>query len=155
VDKKGVADALRSLAENEDARTEVAKLKDHLEAIEGALSAGVTRTLIYERLCQCGLKMTKGSFLNALRALLKGRNEPDQKIRKKTRSPAANKAPEISEKKEAAGEEDSSLTRRQRYEQEAAKYFAPEVMSPLTQRIVEKEKLRKQLMEKNDESSRD
>ena len=47
-----------------EARTEVAKLKEHLEDIERALTAGVSRTTIHEKLCQYGLKMTKGSFLN-------------------------------------------------------------------------------------------
>ena len=76
MDKKSVADALRSLVEDDEARTEVAKIKEHLEAIELALTAGVSRTAIHEKLCQCGLKMTKGSFLNALKKLRKGRNEP-------------------------------------------------------------------------------
>jgi hypothetical protein len=151
LDKKNIADALRSLAEDDEARTEVAKLKEHLEDIELALTAGVSRTTIHEKLCQYGLKMTKGSFLNALKKLRKARNEPGQQAKTKHNKNTQESSEAQEADKKDQEDEDSGLTRRQRGEKEAAKYLTPEAMNPLVKRVLEKQKLK----EKKNESSSD
>jgi hemerythrin-like domain-containing protein len=146
LDKKSVADALRLLAEDNAARTELAKLKDHLDSIDAALSAGVNRTKIYYALCECGLNMTKGSFFNALRKLLQERNNLAQQIKN------------ISEddiNAETINDEYSALTRKERGLNVAQKYINDEKMSPLTLRVLEKEQRRKQQLEKDNENSSD
>jgi hypothetical protein len=155
LDKKSVADALRSLVEDDEARTEVAKIKEHLEAIEQALTAGVSRTAIHEKLCQCGLKMTKGSFLNALKKLRKGRNEPAQSAKTKQNKKPQESSEVQEEAKKDQEDEYNGLTRRERGLKVAEKYINDDKLSPHTIRVLEKEKLRKQLMEKNDESNSD
>ena len=147
MNKKNIADALRSLAEDDEARTEVAKIKEHLDDIERALTAGVSRTAIHEKLCQYGLKMTKGSFLNALNKLRKARNEPGQQAKKNKNTQESSEAQEADKKDQE--DEDSGLTRRQRGEKEAAKYLTPEAMNPLVKRVLEKQKLK----DKKNESS--
>jgi len=137
------------LAEDDEARTEVAKIKEHLDDIERALTAGVSRTAIHEKLCQYGLKMTKGSFLNALNKLRKARNEPGQQAKKNKNTQESSEAQEADKKDQE--DEDSGLTRRQRGEKEAAKYLTPEAMNPLVKRVLEKQKLK----EKKNESSSD
>ena len=150
MDKKSVTDALRLLAEDDEARSEIAKLKEHLEAIKMALSAGVTRTAIHEKLGQYGLKMTKGSFLNALNKLLKDHNEPGQ--------PSKKKPNENSQKSSAVQEEDAGidkedeyqgLTAKQRREKIADKYITAETMNPHLKRLIAKQQ------EKDNESSSD
>ena len=157
MDKKSVADALRLLAEDNEARTELAKLKEHLDSIDVALSAGVNRTKIYQTLCQCGLNMTKGSFLNALRKLMEDRNKPVQQIKKKQNIPIQESSDPQGEgsKNETVSDEDSGLTRRERGLKVAQKYINDEKMSPFTIRVLEKEKQRKKLLEKNDENNSD
>jgi hypothetical protein len=149
LDKKSVADALRSLVEDDEARTEVAKIKEHLDDIELALSAGVSRTTIHKKLCQCGLKMTKGSFLNALKKLMKDRNEPGQQAKTKQNKNTQESSAAQEEDKKDQADEDRGLTRRERGNKVAEKYLNAETMSPLTKRLLEKQK------EKKDESSSD
>ena len=121
-----------------------------MDDIELALTAGVSRTAIHEKLCQYGLKMTKGSFLNALNKLRKDRNEPGQQAKTKQNKNTQESNEDQEADKKDQEDEYSGLTRRQRGEKEAAKYLTPEAMNPLVKRVLEKQKLKEQ---KNESSS--
>jgi hypothetical protein len=69
MDKKTISEQLRTLATNDKNRTDTARLRDVIDDVEAALSAGVSRLAVYETLKENGLDMTKNSFDSALKRI--------------------------------------------------------------------------------------
>jgi uncharacterized protein (DUF849 family) len=68
-----VADALRALATNSKGRSEMARLREIIDDIEAALSAGASRADIHKTLLQHGYKLTEKGFATALYRIRKKR----------------------------------------------------------------------------------
>ena len=62
----GVADALRTLARGNKARSETARLRDVIAEVEAAIASGVSRAATLEALHEHGFTMTLKSFESAL-----------------------------------------------------------------------------------------
>jgi len=76
--KNSVADVLRALATGDKARSETARLRDVVDEVEAALSAGVSRAAILEALHGQGFTMTLKSFESALYRIRKQREKAGQ-----------------------------------------------------------------------------
>ena len=150
-----VADALRALATNSKGRSEMARLREIIDDIEAALSAGASRADVHKTLLQHGYKLTEKGFATALYRIRKKRKVlAHQTTTQKASSYTPNNAKE-GENNAINADEYSGLTRRERGNKVAEKYLEPPLLSPLTIQVLEKEKQRKQLMEKKDENSSD
>ncbi len=77
--KNSVADVLRALATGNKARSETARLRDVVDSVESALSAGVSRAAVLEALHGQGFTMTLKSFESALYRIRKQREKAGQK----------------------------------------------------------------------------
>ena len=84
MEKNSVADALRALSDT-GGRSETARLKDVLDDVERALSAGISRDDVLKTLKDQGFKMTKSSFASALHRLRKKRQEAQEATKKQER----------------------------------------------------------------------
>lgn len=62
MDKTGVAAKLRELANGNEQRKEIAKLRAVFDDVEAALAAGVKRSAVLEVLRESGIKMNQGTF---------------------------------------------------------------------------------------------
>lgn len=74
--KDSVADVLRALATGDKSRSETARLRDIVDEVEAALSAGVSRAAVLEALNGQGFTMTLKSFESALYRIRKKRTQP-------------------------------------------------------------------------------
>lgn len=77
---KSISEALLSLATRNENRTEIARLRDISDAIETALSAGVSRVTILDTLHRQGFSMNLKTFDNAIYRIRK-RNKETQELR--------------------------------------------------------------------------
>lgn len=79
---KNISEQLRALAENDEARTKIARLRDVFDDIEAALAAGVSQSRVVKNLSDNGLVMTLGTFKSMLQRIRKERvklsNAPGQ-----------------------------------------------------------------------------
>ncbi|BDB30452.1 hypothetical protein Tamer19_42230 [Cupriavidus sp. TA19] len=66
MERSSVAGALRALATDSNGRSETARLRDVLEEVEAALSAGVKRQAILDALNAQGFRMSLKGFESAL-----------------------------------------------------------------------------------------
>jgi hypothetical protein len=72
---KTISEQLRALAENDDARTKIARLRDVFDDIEAALAAGVSQSRVVKNLSDNGLVMTLGTFKSMLQRIRKERGK--------------------------------------------------------------------------------
>ena len=150
--KNSVADVLRALATGDKARSETSRLRDVVDEVEAALSAGVSRVAILEALHGQGFAMTLKSFESALYRIRKQRGSTGQQTAQPaplppvtpaapTTAPAsvsapAEAAPEVSE---PAGRDDlAGLTKKQKRERIADEWIKPEATNPLLKNILNK-----------------
>lgn len=73
MEKNSVADVLRALATDDRSRSETARLRDVIDEVEAALSAGVKRQTVLDALNSRGFNMTLRSFESALYRIRKQR----------------------------------------------------------------------------------
>lgn len=134
-----LADVLRDLAKGEKARSETARLKDVINEIEAALSAGVSRAAILETLHSKGFKMNMKSFESALYRTRKRtkRSERKNPIIGKQSSPLETKSNQDEQSGKDDNDEYAGLTAKQRRERIADKYVTNEP-NPLIKRFVNK-----------------
>lgn len=144
--KPSIADALRALATDDTARSETARLKDIIDDIEAALSAGVSRAAVLKTLHDQGFTMTAKSFESALYRIRKQRSKKEQQSDKALTHENQDK-PSKEEKPQKTisdnpgpGEDLSGLTDKQRRERVADKYVNTEPKNPLLKRLLDKDK---------------
>jgi len=152
--KNSVADVLRALATGDKARSETARLRDVVDEVEAALSAGVSRAAILEALHGQGFTMTLKSFESALYRIRKQREKAGQHPAPAplpTAAPAQNldvsksgpvaapvepePAPPVSDETSPGDDDLSGLDKRQRREKLADQYIKPETTNPLLKRL--------------------
>lgn len=136
--KPSIADALRALATDDTARSETARLRDNIDDIEAALSAGVSRAAILKTLHDQGFTMTAKSFESALYRIRKQRSKKDQQP-----AQAPTNVEDIDTSKSEANEPEpdlSGLTDKQRRELVADKYTSQSPKNSLAQRLLNKGK---------------
>lgn len=139
--KNSVAAALRSLATGDKARSETARLKDVIDEIEAALSAGVSRAAIVDALHEQGFTMTLKSFESALYRIRKKRREqkgrPSESVTHITEPEVPKgEGQEIgmhTTKQDEPAE--GGLSPRERREKLADQYIKPETSNPLLKRL--------------------
>jgi hypothetical protein len=73
--KTSVADVLRELAKGDKSRSETARLRDVIDEVEAALTAGVSRSAVLDALHGQGFTMTLKSFESALYRIRKQRGQ--------------------------------------------------------------------------------
>ncbi len=97
MDIKTISAQLRALATSNVNRSNTARLRDVIDDVEFALSAGVSRSLIIEQLAKNGLVFTLPNFENSLYRIRKKRIEtPAQKTTSeagKTKNSEVNNTP--------------------------------------------------------------
>ena len=113
--KDSVADVLRALATGDKSRSETARLRDIVDEVEAALSAGVSRAAVLEALNAQGFTMTLKSFESALYRIRKKRTQaakPAAKIGQIGHGQAAEPAsqPAQAPQQEPAGEPQARIT---------------------------------------------
>lgn len=69
MDKKTVTESLRALAKDDNKRSKAARLRDVIDDVEAALSAGVPRSAVVEALSKHGLQMSLTTFETTLRRI--------------------------------------------------------------------------------------
>lgn len=127
MDKVSVSEALLSLA-NSSNRSETARLRDVFDAVEAALSAGVSRSAVLDELQKQGLAMTPKSFEGAVYRIRKERRQAGlattRKVSVETRESAQSViAPD---KKNASEEDLSDLSPKEKRERLGDKYVKAE-----------------------------
>jgi hypothetical protein len=75
MDKKAIAQRLRALASDDKKRSKAARLRDVIDEVEAALSAGVSQTSVVEELAEQGLDIPIGSFRTALKRIRQQRGK--------------------------------------------------------------------------------
>lgn len=147
--KNSVADVLRALATGDKARSETARLRDVVDEVEAALSAGVSRAAILEALHGQGFTMTLKSFESALYRIRKQRGSSGQQTAQPAPlppvtpaapapAPASVSAPAESSPaaSEPAGLDDlAGLDKKQRRERLADQFIKPESTNPLLKKL--------------------
>lgn len=146
--KNSVADVLRALATGDKARSETARLRDVVDSVESALSAGVSRVAILDALHGQGFTMTLKSFESALYRIRKQREKAGQKTAQPAPLPSApaaviQSAPvSVSQPEEVApvasvpvGDDLSGLDKKQRRERLADQFIKPESSNPLLKKL--------------------
>lgn len=146
--KNSVADVLRALATGDKARSETARLRDVVDSVESALSAGVSRAAILDALHGQGFTMTLKSFESALYRIRKQREKAGQKTAQPAPLPSASatviqSAPvSVSQPEEVApvvsepvGDDLSGLDKKQRRERLADQFIKPESSNPLLKKL--------------------
>lgn len=73
MEKNKVASALQKLVASDETRSETARLRDIIDDVEAALTAGVNRMKVLEALHEQGFKMTLRAFDSALYRIRKQR----------------------------------------------------------------------------------
>lgn len=144
--KPSIAEALRALATDDTARSETARLRDIIDDIEAALSAGVSRAAILKTLHDQGFTMTPKSFESALYRIRKQRLKKEQQSTKAPTNENQDKPNKEEKPKKTISdnpepEKDlSGLTDKQRRERVADKYINTEPKNPLLKRLLDKDK---------------
>lgn len=146
--KNSVADVLRALATGDKARSETARLRDVVDSVESALSAGVSRVAILDALHGQGFTMTLKSFESALYRIRKQREKAGQKIAQPAPLPSASAAViqsapvSVSQPEEVAPvvsepvmDDLSGLDKKQRRERLADQFIKPESSNPLLKKL--------------------
>ena len=147
--KNSVAAVLRALATGDKARSETARLRDVVDEVEAALSAGVSRAAILEALHGQGFTMTLKSFESALYRIRKQRGSTGQQTAQPaplppvtpaapTPAPASVSAPAEASPavSEPAGLDDlAGLDKKQRRERLADQFIKPESTNPLLKKL--------------------
>lgn len=75
MDKKTIAERLRALATDDVKRSKAARLRDVIDDVEAALSAGVHRTSVISELSAHGLDMTLATFETTLKRIRQKRDK--------------------------------------------------------------------------------
>ena len=151
--KNSVADVLRALATGDKARSETARLRDVVDSVESALSAGVSRVAILDALHGQGFTMTLKSFESALYRIRKQREKAEQKTAQPAPLPSASAAViqaapvSVSQPEEVApaasipSKDDlAGLDVKQRREKIADQFITSEKTNSLAKRLKEKSK---------------
>lgn len=73
--EKDVGEALRSLAKDDSARSETARLRDIFDEVEAALAKGVRREAVLATLHAKGFTMSPAGFKTALQRIRKERSK--------------------------------------------------------------------------------
>ena len=110
--KDSVADVLRALATGDKSRWETARLRDIVDEVEAALSAGVSRAAVLEALNAQGFTMTLKSFESALYRIRKKRTQPAKPAAKLGHDQATEPAsqPAQAPQQEPTGEPQARIT---------------------------------------------
>lgn len=69
MDRRAITERLRALASDDAKRSKAARLRDVIDDVEAALSAGISRSLIVEELAAHGLEMTLPTFETTLKRI--------------------------------------------------------------------------------------
>lgn len=69
MDRRAIAERLRALASDDAKRSKAARLRDVIDDVEAALSAGISRSLVVEELAAHGLEMTLPTFETTLKRI--------------------------------------------------------------------------------------
>lgn len=69
MDKKVASERLRALASDDKKRSKAARLRDVIDDVEAALSAGVPRSAVVEELARLGLEMSLATFETTLKRI--------------------------------------------------------------------------------------
>lgn len=127
-----VAEALRSLAKGDKARSETARLRDVIDEVEKALAAGVSRTAILDTLKAQGFTMSLKGFDTALYRIRKSRkNDPRPRAPAPSFLPASTAAQntEVAHKETEVGNENSPKKGKAAAEEKASKYISGQSVS--------------------------
>jgi len=71
MDKKGLSERLKSVSGDDSKRSNSALLRDVIDDVEAALSAGVSRSVVVDELAAFGLAMSLSAFDTALHRIRK------------------------------------------------------------------------------------
>ena len=71
MDKKGLSERLKSVSSDDSKRSNYALLRDVIDDVEAALSAGVSRSVVVDELAAFGLAMSLSAFDTALHRIRK------------------------------------------------------------------------------------
>ena len=74
--KKTIIQELEALASDETIRSNAARLREIIDAVEASLAAGVSRATIVKKLSEHGIEMTLGTFNTELQRIRKKRGKP-------------------------------------------------------------------------------
>ena len=69
MDRKAISERLRALASDDKNRSKAARLRDVIDDVEAALSAGVPRSSVVDELAVHGLEMTLATFDTTLKRI--------------------------------------------------------------------------------------
>jgi hypothetical protein len=147
MDKDSVVQGLRALARDKTKRTKAGFLREVLVDVEAALAAGVSQSNIVDELNKHGLDITLATFVTTLKRLRQQRNKKLALTTLQVPGVGTTTDPAVCINQEGA--DSRPLTRRERGQQVADKYLNTETLSPLTQRLLNKQR------EEKDESSGD
>ncbi|WP_088569759.1 hypothetical protein [Xylella fastidiosa] len=75
MDRKAIAERLRALASDDKNRSKTARLRDVIDDVEAALSAGVPRSSVLNELEAQGLQMSIATFETTLRRIRQKRRK--------------------------------------------------------------------------------
>ncbi|MBJ7262242.1 MAG: hypothetical protein JHC61_00185 [Burkholderiaceae bacterium] len=78
MDKKAITERLRALSSDSNKRSKTARLRDIIDEVEAALSAGVPQSLVVDELAAHGLEMTLATFGTTLKRIRKKRKNPSR-----------------------------------------------------------------------------
>lgn len=76
MDRKAIAERLRALASDDKKRSKAARLRDVIDDVEAALSAGVPRSSVVDELAAQGLQMSLATFETTLKRIRQKRGKP-------------------------------------------------------------------------------
>lgn len=76
MDRSSIKERLRALASDDKKRSKAARLRDVIDDVEGALSAGVPRAVVVEELAAHGLNFSLASFVTTLQRIREKRAKP-------------------------------------------------------------------------------
>lgn len=129
--KTSVAAALRELAKNDEHRSETARLRDVIDDVEAALTAGVSRPAVLKALHEQGFTMTMKSFESALYRIRKQRKKGN------TKSPSPTLGHDQGKEETPSNPVDipAGSTMRQRGEAVADQYMTTTSTNPLLSKI--------------------
>jgi hypothetical protein len=128
---------LRALARGDSARSETARLRDVIDDVEAALSAGVSRAKVLEELHGHGFTMNLKSFESALYRIRKSRKKGQEKGHATGSVASTRRDSDLSVRKSENVEDEvpepdtTGTPARQRREARANRYIKPEASNPL------------------------
>lgn len=76
MDRKAIAERLRALSSDDVNRSKATRLRDVIDDVEAALSAGVSRSSVVNVLAAHGLEMTLATFETTLKRIRRQRGKP-------------------------------------------------------------------------------